>query len=1194
MSGIDAVIAQARRPGAFAERRRFSVARTQAIQKLRKFALADPYAYMLELIQSAVANGAHYIDIGLDQETMTLSYIGGGIPREALERLFDFLFAAKDRVDLGYVRELALGVNALMLFAPKRIVIESGDGTAEGTTRVELHGDGEKFDVGRPDHVLHGTFVRAEGMDRAKVARELKRAGDPRANYELPIVETRCLAAPVPIMFNGTSLFGYSTRRIPGLFGYARSIAVDEGELYGALGLAVDRQPEFMLLTRGVLIETVSRELLPGHRVGGIVCFDALRKTADHARLVRDDRFEELWLRLRPYAQELVRGGSGRARAEAFAAAQVHGGATLDVAGLRELMRERRRAVVLPPGHEEVEAARAEAIARALDAALLVATPEQARAARILGGDGARVFEPDLKDSREFDFYTQRPAGPPARPWVIQPVAAPALTTGQLVDEILAGADPTAPETAEVRLLLHEVFGEGEEVRATVYTPATAGEGLVVELRVFERVLERVSLESSFAGHAIVAELPDLRLGRLREVGAATIAEAIARRAAGALREAGRRVLESMAVETCTPGGAAAGLALAAAARAAVLRLRGGAAPGVDLALLEAGPPGVDLLALPLLTTLAGAPISLRELIRLAREETFGLVYGALAGAPAELEGLDARRIVRLDAASERHLVALVGEAAYVRVDRREACAEHRGVVCRDFAAGLRGYPEFPLLVEGTGWSGWSEAERAACLDDLLAQLLAVVDGTSPRLAGLSAGEAEELRRHALRHLQWFALRSPGARPGLLERVPLARTLAGDEVSAAAVLAMMKARRVPRAFCWHGPFPGEGWPAGPTAPEALELTPLVFQQLAAAGPVESGFDFEVASADVPEGMREETDPAGWLASAPVRLPGIEGTIGVPAGRVAAPAVLVYDAQRLRAHVFAEPAQALGVVGVLRSTRPTWSDADAREVAAALTAAAAAAMQQLVEAVYAAAPGSAAATRGVAALLEHAGRHLRLVAEPSGRVRAVATGEAAERILEQPLFPGEHGLPRSGWRVVQAACEALARGEAPAFGAMAPVLSDWCARYLRADRVARPTARRPAARPEAAQLGAAVAEDALAAALERWMHALRPDEEGLPWERRGRVRIIAPQFAEHFAGGLGEVDGGAATWTLSLSGAHWLVRWAAEGSPRAFAWLLLGCYGRINEVFHEVTGPHEQEFQRRVALALSEGHLTPQA
>jgi hypothetical protein len=1170
VSSIDAVIAQARRPGVFTEKKRFSVAKTQAIQKLRKFALADPYAYILELVQSAVANGAIYIDIGLDAENMTLSYVGGGIPEHALSRLFDFLFAAKDRVDLGYVRELALGVNALMLFAPQRIVIESGDGTREGTTRVELLAGGDKFDVGRPDHALTGTFVRAEGMDRAKVMRELGRFGDPRMMYELPILETRCLAAPVPIMFNGESLFGYSTRRIPGLPGYERQIAIDEGDLYGALGVALTGRVEVALLTRGVLIENVPQELVENERIGGIICFDALRKTADHARIVRDDRWEELWLRLRPHAQRLI-----KRTATLNTEVREHGGEALGIDALRRLMREQPRVVVMPPEVKWTEVSRAQHIARALDAKLLVATAEGARMLRILGGESERIFEHDLKDMEDFAFFTRKPAEPPARPWLIQPVPAPPLPLTGLVDAIVGGGEDE--ESQNVRELLREALGEIGEVRATVYAAAAAEDALVVELRMIGRALGRVTLASSFAGLHVVAELPDLRPGRLRDIGLETLAEAIARHAAWALAEAGRRVLESMSEETCTPGGPAARQVLATAARAATLRLRG--AGEVELALLEPGPPGVDLLGLPALATVDGRSVSLREMIAVASERCCGFVYGVVDGVEADLAGLDAGRIIKLDPASERHVIALVGEVAYVRVDARDVCAEHRGVVCRDFAVGLREYPEFPLLVEGTDPCRWSAQDQAACVEDLAGQLLAVVEGTSTRLIGLGAADAAELKRHALRHLQWLALRAPERAMGLLDRVAAGRSLDGRAIMAGPLLKMLGQGTRLQAFCWHGPFPDEGRAAN-EEPTAVELGPLVWSLMAPRGGLVSGFEFEIA-ADVAQDMVEETGSSGYLARAPVKLPGVEGWVAAPRVRPAAPAVLVFDADRGRVHVFTEQAQELGVVGVLRSTRATWGEEDAREVTAGLSAVAGEVMRALVGQVYAGEPAV------LATLLEHAGRHLRLSAEPSGRVRATASGATAEYILEQPLFPGPRGLPRSGWRVVQAACEALGRGEAPEFGALPPVFSDWCTRWLAPGRVVRPAARRVARAP--AREPGLRSHEVLRQTLEKWLHALRPDAEGIEWQDRGTVAVVVGDLAAGMGTEVAQISGDGRSWIAAVNGAHWLYHWAWTGGPRALAWLLLAIYGKINEEFEAGVGP-EQEFQRRVAEALLTGDL----
>lgn len=120
MSTIAEVIARSRHEGGFSERKRFTVARRRGIQKMRKFALADPHYYILELIQAAIANGARSVDVVVTAKSCTVSYVGGGLREHELAQLFDFLFASKDRADIGHVRELALGLNAVMLFAPDR------------------------------------------------------------------------------------------------------------------------------------------------------------------------------------------------------------------------------------------------------------------------------------------------------------------------------------------------------------------------------------------------------------------------------------------------------------------------------------------------------------------------------------------------------------------------------------------------------------------------------------------------------------------------------------------------------------------------------------------------------------------------------------------------------------------------------------------------------------------------------------------------------------------------------------------------------------------------------------------------------------------------------------------------------------------------------------------------------------------
>ncbi|MCO4771856.1 MAG: hypothetical protein KDA24_17625 [Deltaproteobacteria bacterium] len=47
MSEVQALLERSRAPGSFVERRRFTLSRDKAVEKLREFALRDPAQYVL-------------------------------------------------------------------------------------------------------------------------------------------------------------------------------------------------------------------------------------------------------------------------------------------------------------------------------------------------------------------------------------------------------------------------------------------------------------------------------------------------------------------------------------------------------------------------------------------------------------------------------------------------------------------------------------------------------------------------------------------------------------------------------------------------------------------------------------------------------------------------------------------------------------------------------------------------------------------------------------------------------------------------------------------------------------------------------------------------------------------------------------------------------------------------------------------
>ncbi|HCH64530.1 MAG TPA: hypothetical protein DFR83_17115, partial [Deltaproteobacteria bacterium] len=77
MSAMDALLERSRSPGTFVERRRFSLARDKAVEKMKEFSLRDPRQYVLEIIQGAVFAKATYIAVDTHRDRLVVG--GGGV-----------------------------------------------------------------------------------------------------------------------------------------------------------------------------------------------------------------------------------------------------------------------------------------------------------------------------------------------------------------------------------------------------------------------------------------------------------------------------------------------------------------------------------------------------------------------------------------------------------------------------------------------------------------------------------------------------------------------------------------------------------------------------------------------------------------------------------------------------------------------------------------------------------------------------------------------------------------------------------------------------------------------------------------------------------------------------------------------------------------------------------------------------------
>lgn len=1274
MASIDQVIARARQGDdvGFTERKQFKLARRRAIEKLRRFALADPYFYILELVQAAVAGGADYVDISCRDDDVLISWTGGSLRADELAQLFDFLFASKERLDLAYVRSLALGVNALLLFEPEQVVIESGDGTENGTTRMVVREGADQVDVGTAQGTFEGTYVRATKLRRDKVAKSTGRVGGEHGSLEYATVEGRCLAAPVPLVFNGQPLFGWARQRVPNLFGYAKVTSVDEGDLYGTIGLNPSGgEPGFQIMTHGVWVQSYQYDLIKGQRLGGIICFDRLHKTVDHSGFVRDDRFEEMWLRLRPYAEALV-GGKATTELAKITSAE---GVVYTPIELRELLHEQPRVVIAPlPSGSAKPADKAEqseiswrgkSIAQMLDAQLLRVPGAQVGAVRVLGGRDLLIWRPHLGDAQDQRFYNQPELAPPPAPYLLVPVdlEVPGLDAlvEQVMDVIERGANrgrdgehawhPMWSQLRDAGYLteqaregelrqriatqLRVMLGETGTIRATLYSPADPGaaaRGLLVRVTATGRLLDQHLFASAYPGRILDVELPTGQAAALSSQQLpARIAELFAVLALPRLREQDQRALAGLGVGKIEPGSMAARLALQVLSRVTVTRLRaarpGRVAPGLSFSLLRpAG--GFDPFSLPLLRTVSGRALSLRELALLT-DETAGLVYGTIPEVTADLEGLDLDRILALDAGTERTLIGMLGEAGYVRVDARDVLTERQGVRVRDVALGLRSYPDFPLPLEG-------ELEQLDHLDHLdhaaRAELLrALLEGLQRRMLGQSdepgadPRELEEHRRQAVRQLQRYVCQALArAELELLEALglldyPLFLDLDGEVWGLRQVHAAL---RSPEGLLVHyghvlgsaelgaltdAAVTGRQSPAG--CPSSLAVSAFSYRLLVPLGRVRLAFDFDLD--DVEAARNPMTAGVAFLVRESFERSWGAGVLGIPATRLSEYRIQLRARGRGSVAALDEIAHLYGVVGSIEVDDHNWDANTPELVHAEIAQWAAALLDRVITELPVLASDSERYDAALRVLLSYAGEQLTLIAGPVGLSASVST-ELAQRILGLPLFDTGAVTLVSGHRMIELFRRHFEQhyalgGDIPVFDWSSVLVGGgpqeqlWLDAHLQPPRVVMPASGsvQPAAASEATADGegergcwdssSRMPADVLAWNLEHWLASLRPDPRAARSRSLASTRVWISSHELANGGPTGLIEG--ADRRVDIYAGHPLVRRLLDSpTPVNFAWLMFAVYAHLNWVSGVISNAHESQFQLILGDALARGRL----
>jgi hypothetical protein len=269
----------------------FRVDRRRALEKMEKFQLADPIAYVLELVAAAVTAGAALIEVTNDADDLVIAWQGELPTRAELDGVFDALFGAADTPRAAMLQHLAMGVLGALGQSPRWLHIDRGAVAGEPALRLAVVDPTETRAL---DTQHDARAIRVH----VRQAPSLAVLGKALTGLFTEPPETRLLRArtrwcPVPILVGGKPLLSTGAPR-PTPLG---APAVTAGETPSELWLVRDTKATIDLVRHGVTVGQASRILGP-FALSGWARDDGIALDASRGNILEDARHAALRARL--------------------------------------------------------------------------------------------------------------------------------------------------------------------------------------------------------------------------------------------------------------------------------------------------------------------------------------------------------------------------------------------------------------------------------------------------------------------------------------------------------------------------------------------------------------------------------------------------------------------------------------------------------------------------------------------------------------------------------------------------------------------------------------------------------------------------------------------------------------------------------------------------------------------------------
>lgn len=259
--------------------------REKAKEKLRRFQLADPCAWLLELVRAAASQGASFVTVRTDADDVRVAFDGRPFTAADLENLYEALLA---RGAPPGRQHLAVALNGALALGPRFVELGSGAGGQAVKLRL-VPGKPDALGPCEDAKAPPGTTLWLRQPFRAGAFLEFFRArlGTQR---EITALRRGCRFSPLPVTIN---------QRVVAWAPPAERVRkVQANGVRGALVLAnledsADAPGVLVFTYRGVVLEELAHPLMPAGLVAMLPA-DHLTRDASLGAFLRDDRWCEL------------------------------------------------------------------------------------------------------------------------------------------------------------------------------------------------------------------------------------------------------------------------------------------------------------------------------------------------------------------------------------------------------------------------------------------------------------------------------------------------------------------------------------------------------------------------------------------------------------------------------------------------------------------------------------------------------------------------------------------------------------------------------------------------------------------------------------------------------------------------------------------------------------------------------------